>query len=251
MTPGFWTVLSKSSVLRAKKLGGDGMAVSNRGFPVKIWRQDVCIEFFDVVIQHVPVNKDLREDMNRFQTRWLALNSLNKLNSRFRLKGSKQSILHPYPLQQLALHEGFDHVVGSGEVPGLVSDVHRLETGRERILQKNTQNSQRLWWKNKALRLHMNEFFPCECVLTCSMSTIFFSSAGLIPEACCMVKPLKFSIRTKPLIWVSSFSSNFSRIIQYALKICDTHTQTYFQNRVSTFTEVLYSSISNLCYFML
>lgn len=78
--------------------------------------------------------------------------------------------------------------------------------------------------------------FPCGtfkipnlfiCVLACSMSTIFLSSAGLIPEACCMVKPLKFSIRTKPLIWVSSFSSNFSRITQYALRICDAQRLTF------------------------
>ncbi|TNN23160.1 hypothetical protein EYF80_066722 [Liparis tanakae] len=40
-----------------------------------------------------------------------------------------------------------------------------------------------------------------------------------MPAACCMLKPLKFSMRTKPLIWVSSFSSSFSRITQYALKI--------------------------------
>ena len=51
------------------------------------------------------------------------------------------------------------------------------------------------------------------------MSTIFLSSVGLMPEACCMVKPLKFSISTKPLIWVSSFSNNFSRITQYARRV--------------------------------
>lgn len=50
--------------------------------------------------------------------------------------------------------------------------------------------------------------------LTCSMSTIFLSSEGLIPDACCMVKPLKFSMMQNPLIWVSSFSSNFSKITQ-------------------------------------
>lgn len=50
--------------------------------------------------------------------------------------------------------------------------------------------------------------------LTCSMSTIFLSSEGLIPDACCMVKPLKFSMMQKPLIWVSSFSSRFSKIMQ-------------------------------------
>lgn len=40
------------------------------------------------------------------------------------------------PLQQLALHEGFDHVVCGGEVPGLVGDVHRLEAGGERVLRQ-------------------------------------------------------------------------------------------------------------------
>lgn len=52
------------------------------------------------------------------------------------------------------------------------------------------------------------------CHLTCSMSTIFLSSEGLIPDACCMVKPLKFSMMQNPLIWVSSFSSRFSKIMQ-------------------------------------
>lgn len=44
----------------------------------------------------------------------------------------------PYPLQQLALHEGLDHVVGGGEVPGLVGDVHRFEAGREGVLHMET-----------------------------------------------------------------------------------------------------------------
>lgn len=46
------------------------------------------------------------------------------------------------------------------------------------------------------------------------MSTIFLSSEGLIPDACCMVKPLKFSMMQNPLIWVSSFSNSFSKIMQ-------------------------------------
>lgn len=39
-----------------------------------------------------------------------------------------------HSLQQLALHEGLDHVVGGGEVPGLVDEVDSLETGREGVL---------------------------------------------------------------------------------------------------------------------
>ena len=39
-----------------------------------------------------------------------------------------------YSLQQFALHEGLDHVVGGGEVPGLVDEVDRFETGREGVL---------------------------------------------------------------------------------------------------------------------
>ena len=39
-----------------------------------------------------------------------------------------------HPLQQLALHEGLDDVVGGGEVPGLMDHVHRLETSREGVL---------------------------------------------------------------------------------------------------------------------
>lgn len=134
-------------------------------------------------------------------------------------------VLPPYPLQQLALHEGFDHVVRSGEVPGLVSDMDRLEAGWERVLRKNTR-TQHFLKSSEAARENVVSF-PCVSALTCSMSTIFLSSAGLIPDACCMVKPLKFSIRTKPLIWVSSFSSSFSRITQYALKTCHTQTKTF------------------------
>lgn len=58
-------VLSEGSVFRAKNLGGDGLVVGNRGFPVKVCRQDVRIKFFDVAIQLVTVNKDLRRDTAR------------------------------------------------------------------------------------------------------------------------------------------------------------------------------------------
>lgn len=50
-------------------------------------------------------------------------------------------VLPSYPFQQLALHEGFDHVVRSGEVPGLVSDMDRLEAGWERVLRKKNTNA--------------------------------------------------------------------------------------------------------------
>lgn len=72
-----------------------------------------------------------------------------KLNVGLRLKGL--IVLHPYPLQQLALHEGFDHVVCGGEVPGLVSNVDRLETRRERVLDKNTHLVQTV------LKLHIKK----------------------------------------------------------------------------------------------
>lgn len=98
-----------------------------------------------------------------------------------------------HSLQQLALHQWFDHVVGGGEVPGLVDEVHRFETGRERILAD----------KEKGRRLASCETDGSGARgrrLTCNMSTIFFSSVGLIPDACCMVKPLKFSMMQNPLI---------------------------------------------------
>lgn len=79
-----------------------------------------------------------------------------------------------------------------------------------------------MWIKRDTFLFHRIIPPPSRCVLTCSMSTIFLSSVVFIPEACCMVKPLKFSIRTNPLIWVSSFSSSFSRITQYALSTCNT-----------------------------
>lgn len=46
-----------------------------------------------------------------------------------------------YPLQQLALHEGFDNIVSGGEVPGLVSDVHRFKTGWEGVLHNKAGNN--------------------------------------------------------------------------------------------------------------
>lgn len=47
-----------------------------------------------------------------------------------------------HPLQQFALHEWFDHVVGGGEVPRLVDEVHGFETGRERILADKKRGKQ-------------------------------------------------------------------------------------------------------------
>lgn len=41
-----------------------------------------------------------------------------------------------HPLEQLALQEGLDHIVGSGEVPGLVDEVNGLEPGWEGVLQQ-------------------------------------------------------------------------------------------------------------------
>lgn len=113
----------------------------------------------------------------------------------------------PHPLQQLALHQWFDHIVGGGEVPGLVDEVHCLESGREGVLaQEEGQKFERRELKEHTLK--------AASALTCSMSTIFLSSVGLMPDACCMVKPLKFSMMQKPLICVSSFSSSFSRMTQ-------------------------------------
>lgn len=71
-------------------------------------------------------------------------------------------VLHRYPLQQLALHEGFDHVVRGGEVPGLVGNVDRLETGRERVLHKNTQTI----WKTNSEGAHQE-------ILIFSCSSLF------------------------------------------------------------------------------
>jgi len=46
---------------------------------------------------------------------------------------------HTHPLQQLALQERFDHVVGSGEVPGLVDEVDSFEPRWEGVLGCQTQ----------------------------------------------------------------------------------------------------------------
>lgn len=46
-----------------------------------------------------------------------------------------------HSLQQLALHEWLDHVVGGGEVPGLVDEMDRFETGREGVL-KHTSGTE-------------------------------------------------------------------------------------------------------------
>lgn len=44
-----------------------------------------------------------------------------------------------HPLQQFAFQEGFDHVVGRGEVPRLVDEVHGLEARWEGVLGCQTQ----------------------------------------------------------------------------------------------------------------
>lgn len=126
-----WNAFSKSCVLRAKKLGGDGLAVSNRSLPVKICGQDVRVKFLHVVVQFVPVNKDLREKCGEcFYKR-----------RRLQIMEQVQRSLQSYPLQQLALHEGFDNIVSGGEVPGLVSDVHRFKTGWEGVLRNKAGNN--------------------------------------------------------------------------------------------------------------
>lgn len=63
------------------------------------------------------------------------------------------SLIHPYtrrsvgtfpvqlcthPLEQFALQEGLDHIVGGGEIPGLVDEVDGFEPSWERILQGQT-----------------------------------------------------------------------------------------------------------------
>lgn len=60
--------------------------------------------------------------------------------------GSPRPLMHPqiteppvwprtHPLEQFALQEGLDHVVGRGEVPRLVYEVDGFEPGWEGILQ--------------------------------------------------------------------------------------------------------------------
>lgn len=50
-----------------------------------------------------------------------------------------QILSHTHPLQQFALQERFDHVVGGGEVPRLVDEVDGLETCWEGVLGSQTQ----------------------------------------------------------------------------------------------------------------
>lgn len=73
-----------------------------------------------------------------------------------------QHLVQTYPLQQLALHEGFDYVVGGGEVPGLVGDVDRLEPGRERILQGKQKAINRPG-RDVNQRLHTSASWPAAC----------------------------------------------------------------------------------------
>lgn len=55
------SVPSEGGVLRAEKLGGDGLAVRHGGFSIKIRWKDVCVKLFNVAVQLIAVNKDLRE----------------------------------------------------------------------------------------------------------------------------------------------------------------------------------------------
>lgn len=54
------SVPSEGGVLRAEKLGGDGLAVRHGGFSIKIRWKDVCVKLFNVAVQLIAVNKDLR-----------------------------------------------------------------------------------------------------------------------------------------------------------------------------------------------
>lgn len=47
-----------------------------------------------------------------------------------------------HSLQQLALHERFDHIIGGSEVPGLVDEVHSFETGREWVLVEHKEQDE-------------------------------------------------------------------------------------------------------------
>lgn len=63
------SVPSEGSIFRAKKLGGDGLVVSNWGFPIKICRQDVRFEFFKVAVQLITMNEDLWKDVSAFRVK--------------------------------------------------------------------------------------------------------------------------------------------------------------------------------------
>lgn len=52
---------------------------------------------------------------------------------------ASRSLSHTHPLQQFALQERFDHVVGGGEVPRLVDEVDSLEPCWEGVLGSQTQ----------------------------------------------------------------------------------------------------------------
>lgn len=55
----------EGSVLRPKQYVGDGLAISNSSFPIKVCRQDVCIKILEVAVELLAVNKDLRRAANR------------------------------------------------------------------------------------------------------------------------------------------------------------------------------------------
>jgi len=102
------------------------LAIIFRAFPIKVWRQDFSVKLLVVVLQLITVDKHLQRNRK----------------SKSRESYHKSLFLHslPYPFQQFALHQGFDHIVGGGEVPGLVDKVHCFETGRERILPYRNRN---------------------------------------------------------------------------------------------------------------
>lgn len=58
-------MFSECRVLGAKEPGGDGPAVRNWSFAVKIHRQDVGVELLHVAVQLVAVNEHLRGGMKK------------------------------------------------------------------------------------------------------------------------------------------------------------------------------------------
>lgn len=103
----------------------------------KVCWQDVSIDLLVEGFQLLAVHKDLGGDGSDPQQRnRAALPSCSVSPKEVPLPAGPS---HTHPLQQFALQEGFDHVVGGGEVPRLVDEVDGLEPRWEGVLGSQTQ----------------------------------------------------------------------------------------------------------------
>lgn len=103
----------------------------------KVCWQDVSVDLLVEGLQLLAVHKDLEGDGSDPQQRARAALPDGCFSQGHAF--ACRPLSHTHPLQQFALQEWFDHVVGGGEVPRLVDEVDSLEPCWEGVLESQTQ----------------------------------------------------------------------------------------------------------------